>query len=193
MKKVNTFLQPKYHYTKIVSTDQYHNIWYGGDITKKNIMLLTRIIQEQNNKYSKHTQSTLNKYPIKLHILSDGGDSDVGMMAYDVLKQSRIPIYTYCFGTVASAATYLFLAGEKRYMTQNAKILIHQISSSELEGTHSFLKDQIYNDILRMKSIKKMYLKETNMTKCELNYYLNKDIYLEANKCLQLGFIDEIL
>jgi NAD kinase len=44
------------------------------------------------------------------------------------LKNNKYKINTFAEGTVSSAATLLFLAGNKRYMTENSFMLIHQLS-----------------------------------------------------------------
>ena len=48
---------------------------------------------------------------------------------YDVIKNNKYPIYTYVDGFIASAATFPFLGGTKRFMSDNAFIMIHQLSA----------------------------------------------------------------
>ncbi len=178
--------------SKSVSIDNYFNIYYRGDINTKNIMILTRIIQEQNNKYSDKSLNTLSKYPIKLHISSYGGNCEMGLLAYDIIKKSRFPIHTYCEGYVCSAGTFLYLAGNRRFIYPNSKILIHQLSSW-CNGTFMNMEDQMYNNKLIMDDIKKLYLNETKLSENKLDDLLRKDIYLTSKECLDMGFAHQIL
>jgi ATP-dependent Clp protease protease subunit len=192
MKKVSQILKPKHNYSFCVSADKYHNIYYKGDIELYNIMNLTRTIQEQNNKYKNLSKNTFAKNPINLHITSYGGDCEAGLLAYDIIKQSKFPIYTFCEGYVCSSATFLFLAGKKRFIYPHSKILIHQLSSS-CHGTHNNMSDQIYNNNLLMNDMKNLYLEETKIDKKKLEDLLRKDIYLTAEESLKYGFVDKVL
>ena len=73
---------------------------------KEHIELLSIELKEQSLKY---------KFDpiIYLYIYSPGGDLYMGFSGYEFIKNSKVPIYTYIDGMIASAATFLFLAGEK--------------------------------------------------------------------------------
>ncbi len=192
MSKIIKNLKPKNNFSHFVSGDQYHNIYYRGDIDIVNIMNLTRIIQEQNNKYEKMNYEKILKNPIKLHITSNGGDCEAGLMAYDLIKQSRFPIHTFCEGYSCSAATFLFLAGQKRFMLPLSKLLIHQLSHS-CHGTYTNMTDQLYNNNLIMVDMKKIYLRETKLDEKSLDDLLRRDIFLTAKECLKYGFTHKIM
>jgi ATP-dependent Clp protease protease subunit len=192
MSKIIKTLKTQNSFLHFVSGDKYHNIYYRGDIDIVNIMNLTRIIQEQNNKYAGTNHKKISKNPIKLHITSNGGDCEAGLMAYDLIKQSRFPVYTFCEGYSCSAATFLFLAGQKRFMLPHSKLLIHQLSYG-CHGTHTNMTDQMYNNNLIMADMKKMYLRETKLDEKSLDDLLRKDIYLTAKECLKYGFVHKIM
>ena len=73
---------------------------------------------------------------ITLYINSPGGDVDSGLAAYDVMKLLKSPVRTVCTGMAASMAAILFLAGSRREMLPNTKLMIHDpsIASSALQG-----------------------------------------------------------
>jgi len=167
----------------IKNVDYYNNnIYFRCDVTQKSIMQLTRII----------TLFKTNTKNINIHITSNGGDLEYGMMCYDLLKLSKIPIHTFCEGYVCSSGTLIFLAGQKRFMTNYSKILIHQLTS-EIDGTHENIKDHLYNNNLVMNDLKQLYLMETNIDKNTLNNLLKKNIFLTSQECLKYGFINKIL
>ena len=67
---------------------------------------------------------------IHLYINSPGGEVASAFHLIDVVKQSRIPVYTYGMGSIASCGVLLMMSGEKghRYLTQNTSIMSHQYS-----------------------------------------------------------------
>jgi ATP-dependent Clp protease protease subunit len=192
MSRIIKTLKPKNSFSHFVSGDKYHNIFFRGDIDLINIMTLTRLIQDQNNKYAKVSSEKLSKNPIKLHITSYGGDCEAGFMAYDLIKQSKFPVHTFCEGYSCSAASFLFLAGQKRFMLPHSKLLIHQLSHG-YHGTYTNMTDQIYNNSLIMKDMKSLYLRETKLNKKTIDDLLRKDIYLTAEECLKYGFAHKIM
>src|SRR5690348_12014484 len=52
--------------------------------------------------------------PIEFYICSPGGNVDEGLAIYDLMKLLPSPIHTYAMGCVASFATVLLAAGDKR-------------------------------------------------------------------------------
>ena len=59
----------------------------------------------------------------------------------DLIKNLNNPVHTYVDGFAASAATLLSLSGEKRFMTKNSLMLIHQLSSGFM-GKFTEIKDE---------------------------------------------------
>jgi len=170
------------HFTKSISYDS-NNIYFrpSEPINRNHIFSLTRLIQEKNNK-----SNIKNLNPIKLHITSRGGDAELGLMAYDLLKQSKIPIYTYCEGYVYSAATFIYLAGTKRFITPNSTFLIHQINFEHC-GKYNDLIDIHQNTTIIMKNMENLYLKETKIDKKTLKKFFTRDITLSSDDCIKLG------
>jgi ATP-dependent protease ClpP protease subunit len=130
--------------------------------------------------------------PIELHIHSGGGDIFAGLAATDAIMKCKTPIHTYVEGSVASAATLMSIAGDKRYISKNAFMLIHQLSSFMVHGKFEEFKDEMKNQESLMESIKNIYLKRTNMTKKKMEELLRHDLWLNAQECIKLGLVDEI-
>lgn len=162
-----------------------YNIYFRGNVTLKNAMQLTRIVESMNQQRDKNRV-------IKLHITSHGGDANVGLFCYDKLRLSKIPIHTYCEGWTISAASLIFMAGQQRFMTEHSKLLIHQISHENSDSqTHQQMKDNIYNVDMIMQDYKKIYLKETKISEKKLDEILKKNIFLGAEECIKWGFAHE--
>ena len=93
---------------------------------------------------------------IKMLINSPGGDVSACFSMIDTMKGSKIPVYTYGLGEIASCGLMTFIAGHKghRYITRNTAILSHQYSwysfgkhhelmtrVKEFENTHNRILD----------------------------------------------------
>ena len=104
----------------------------------------------------------------------------------------KIPVYTICKGIVASAGTLLSLAGSQKFITENSYMLIHELRSGSW-GKFSFIKDNFDNCNNLMDHIKNYYIKNTKLTKEELDIQLVKDLTWNAETCLEKGLVDKII
>ena len=75
------------------------------------------------------TQYSTPPPPINLHIQSSGGSLMNTYYIVDLIQSLETPVNTFIDGFAASAATLISVAGDKRYMTKNSLMLIHQLSS----------------------------------------------------------------
>lgn len=132
-------------------------------------------------------------FPIELHIHSSGGDLFSGLAAVDTIRSVKTPVHTYVDGSAASAATLMSLAGNKRFIYKNSFMLIHQLSSMMLEGTHEEFKDEFENQQRLMNRIKILYQEKARMSDEILEDLLKHDLWLDSDKCLNYGLVDEIL
>jgi ATP-dependent Clp protease protease subunit len=131
--------------------------------------------------------------PLYIFINSGGGDYYAGMSAYDHMKSIDYPIYTVIDGMAASAATFIGLAGKKRYIMKSGWVLIHQIKTW-MGGFTTFenLKDEMENSTNIMKSLNKMYIENTNIPKKRLDAFFKHDIYIDSSEAIKLGIVDGI-
>lgn len=183
-KSVESFLPPQ----------NSNKIYFYSDVTKDSVLGLFRQIDDVTRQL-KICQFTYNlpKPPaIELHIHSDGGDIFAGLSAIDKITDNPVPIETYCEGIVASAATFISLAGCKRYITKNSFMLIHQLRSG-MWGNYAQFKDEVENLDLLMILIKNVYAKTTKIDADELGNLLTHDLILDASRCLDYGLVDKVL
>jgi len=129
---------------------------------------------------------------IKLFINSGGGSIVSGIASMDTILRTQVPVHTYVDGFSASAATFLTVVGEKRFMSRNSYMMIHQLSSN-FWGTYSNFEDEKENLDLMMKTIKDIYKKYTKLPMKKLDEILKHDLMWDAQTCLKYGIIDEII
>lgn len=170
-----------------------NSIYIYTDIDDKSLLFLKTSIQKIVLNY-KQIQilypGIKKKYlPIDVHIASNGGDLFSGLGMYDILKNCQYQINTYIQGFAASAATFLFLGGKSRHMTQNSFILIHQYSTIA-SGTHKTLQDTVQSGNKFMNKLKKIYLSSLNISEQKLDELLQRDLWLTFQQAKQLGFVN---
>ncbi len=133
---------------------------------------------------------------IQLHVQSYGGSVFSGLGIYNtirhIIEKQNVPITTIVDGCAASAGTFLSVAGSHRTMYSKSYILIHQLSG-RLWGTYEQMKDDAVNNDELMKSIKDIYVQHCKIPKTTLTKLLQHDLWFNAEKCLELGLVDEII
>jgi len=152
---------------------------------KKEIHNLEKNIAELKIKYSIEPV-------IELHLYSNGGDVFMGLDMYSHIKKSTIQIDTYVDGMIASAATFIFLAGKNRYVGEYGHILIHQLST-EFWGKYEDLKDEFNNSKTLMANIKDLYQTNCSQPKTKLNEILKRELYLSSDDCIKYRIATNIL
>lgn len=172
-----------------------NHIYFYSEVTNKSAFDLNKAF----HKIKLELMNLKSKYDMKpiihLHINSYGGCLFSGLCIVDSIRKLQndgIEVYTYCEGKVASAATLMSVVGDHRYMSKNAVMLIHQLSTA-FWGKFNDLEDEWENSSMLMKKLKAIYRENTNFKKKDLDKLLKRDLWLESTKCKQHGLIDEIL
>lgn len=167
-----------------------NEIYYYEYIYKEQILELIQQIKSLTSELQYQSLCYNFEPNINLHIYSDGGDAFMGLSIYDFIKRNKVPIHTYINGNIASAATFMYLAGTKRFMSSTSTILIHQISTS-FWGKFEDLKDECKNTTELMKIVKELYSENTFMKKKQLDDILKRELFLNYTECEKLGFIKQ--
>ena len=179
---------------KFVSVIDNNELYFYNDVNNESVLMLNKTLSDLSRQLL-ITQLTfdLKETPhIKLHINSDGGEVFGALSIVDRISTSKVPVYSYAEGIVASASTLISVSCHKRYIRRNTILLIHQVRSW-FEGTYEDFNDEKQNMDLIMKIIKDVYLKHTKFTEEELNTLLKRDIYLNAEDAIRYGLADEII
>ena len=129
--------------------------------------------------------------PIKIIINSFGGSVYDGLALYDMIRACDCEVHTYGYGKIMSMATFLLLAGDKRYVSKRATIMVHEISDSvsgQLQDLHISVKEA--------KRLQKMlieiYMNRTSKKDGRYWNNLKRDTYFHADQAIELGFAHEI-
>ena len=170
-----------------------NNIFFYTAVNQASCFELTKLLLDiDSNSNLFKNQFNQDPPPINLHIQSEGGSLLHALYVVDVIKNLNTPINTYVDGFAASAATLISIAGNKRYITENSLMLIHQLSGSS-EGKYNEIEDEMQNFDNIMNIVINLYLNNTNINKNKLLEILKKDIWLDSETCLDYGLVDQIL
>jgi hypothetical protein len=134
------------------------------------------------------TRTTRDDLPEPLNIVCQG---------IDIIESCEKPVATICVGKAMSCGAVLLACGEKghRYISKNATIMIHDVSSFS-EGK----SEEIKSDAAETERLQKQFYKMLD-TKCERkDGYFDKlvfnkgrsNLYLDAEQCVKHGLVDEI-
>ena len=172
---------------------QDNKIYFYSGVNRNACVELNKKIGELESK-SLTLSKTLGILPpsVKVFVNSGGGSIVSGIASMDTILRCQVPVETYVDGFSASAATFLSVVGERRFMSRNSYMLIHQLSSN-FWGTYANFDDEKKNLDLMMKTIKDIYKKYTKLPMKELDQMLKHDLMWDAKTCLDYGLIDEVI
>lgn len=163
--------------------------WIDSEITDGLLELVQYIIR-----WNKEDKDKEDRIPIKIFINSLGGDLEVAKTLIEIFNLSKTPIYTYSFGSCASAASMIYLAGHKRYALPNTTFVFHKGSLAGLSGdfqeVQSFMKD--YEQ--QVQELVNYYKEKTTYSPEVIEEKLNQgDWYVKVSEGLQNGVVDEVI
>mgnify|MGYP005631588389 FL=1 len=170
-----------------------NKIYYYAGVNRESAAELNKKIGElQVRSFTMANNLDVEPYPIHLHINSGGGSLISGIASMDTILRCKVPVYTYVDGFAASAATFLSIVGNKRFISRHSYMLIHQLSSN-FWGKYSEFQDAKQNLDLMMDTIKNVYKKYTKVPVKKLNEILKHDLMWDAETCLKYGLVDKII
>jgi ATP-dependent Clp protease, protease subunit len=164
-----------------------NRIYYYGYIEADRILRLTKLLESKE-------KELIDAYdippPIKLYIMSHGGDLFASLGILDIIR--KLNVHTIINGVAASGATFMSLAGKKRYMTKHSVVMIHQLHGGA-NGDYEEIKDEFDNATKFMNIVKSIYSEFTNIDTKKLEEILKHDLYFSAEECRDYGIVDEII
>lgn len=189
---------PAFGPDELDGSDKNNNIFLYGEINEQSVLKVRKKIHSKIIDYRKYlienglSLDLEEKFHINLFINSPGGFVFDAFNLYDFIKRSPIPVHTWVDGFCASGASIVSVAGKRRFMTSNSMIMIHQIRSWFIGKYHEF-QDEKENLDLLMSKIEQIYMDTTKLKNHILTDLLKRDIYLDSAKCLEYGFVDQIV
>ena len=174
----------------IPTIEDHHYYLFNDDFNAKSTGDLIKFIIERNLIIKDRPKM------MKLIINSPGGEVSSAFALIDTMKGSKIPIYTYGLGEIASCGLLTFIAGEKgkRFITRNTAILSHQFSWGSWGKEHELMaRVKEFNNT--QERILEHYKRCTGLTEKQIKTYLlpPEDVWLTAKEAVKYGIADEIV
>ena len=164
-----------------------NNIYFYGSVSRQNSLKLNKELEKVKNFVKKNMYLDC----INLYIQSEGGEVFAAISTMNYIKNLDIKVCTIIDGFVASAATLIALGGHEIWMQKHSTVLIHQMTTG-FYGKYEEFMDEVNNSKSVMEKLKDIYLSETNIPPKELEKLLQRDIYLDSDKCLMYDIVHYI-
>lgn len=130
---------------------------------------------------------------INVNINSPGGEVGEAIAIYNALKKHKATVNTYCDGFACSAASIIFCAGSKRYISDIAMLMIHNAMTATGYANADELR-KIADDIEKInQSSIKAYISATNLDEDKIVELMDAETWLTADEALEYGFATDIV
>lgn len=173
--------------------EKYRKILLSENITSSSVKDVIKEIMEINadDDEKELDYKSWDRKPIKLFINSFGGSVYDGLALVDIIKQSKTPVHTISIGSSMSMGFWIYLAGHKRYVGENATLMFHDISTWIWDKSES-IKQEL-NEILRLQKIICNEVTSTSLVKQEtLDDYITRkaEWYIPSDEAIKLKLAD---
>lgn len=132
---------------------------------------------------------------VDIYINSPGGEINAGLVIYDLIQSTTMPIKMYCTGMAASMAALILAGGQKgrRFILPHSKIMIHEpLIGNGVGGSASSIKN-ISDSILETREmVNHILAKHTGKTIKAIDKATSFDNYMNAEEAVKFGICDEI-
>lgn len=133
----------------------------------------------------------LNVKNINVHINSYGGDVSEGLAIYNVLRESAAHINTICDGFACSAASVVFMAGDKRIMSPASLLMIHNAWTYAYGNAAELRKSADDLDTITQASVE-AYKKVATISEEEIKSLMDAETWILPADAVAYGFATDI-
>jgi ATP-dependent Clp protease protease subunit len=141
-----------------------------------------------------HLESEDPEKDISVYINSPGGSVYAGLAVYDTMQFIKPDVQTICVGIAMSMGALLLAGGakEKRMALPNAKVLIHQVSSS-FQGQATDIEIHAREIIDVRRRLDEIIAKHTGRDIEKVKQDTERDYFMSAEEAQEYGIIDRVI
>lgn len=155
------------------------DVFLYEDVTSDTCLRLTRDLLEDDD-------------VVRLHVQSGGGALTSALHVCDVVE-SRGNVHSYVEGTVASAASLITVAADRRLMSKRSVLLLHQPTLDMGELRYDMMTDRTYNVGLLYDVMIDLYVAHSRLQRKQVEEIVATERYLTAAEAKRHGLVDEIV
>jgi ATP-dependent Clp protease protease subunit len=141
-----------------------------------------------------HLESEDPDKDISIYINSPGGNVYAGLAIYDTMQFVKPDVQTTCIGIAMSMGALLLAGGTegKRFALPNAKILIHQVSSS-FQGQATDIEIAARETIALKRRLEEIIAHHSGQDIEKVSKDMERDYFLTAQEADEYGIIDRVI
>lgn len=128
---------------------------------------------------------------INVHINSYGGDVSEGLAIYNVLREHKAQIVTICDGFACSAASVVFMAGDRRVMQPASLLMIHNAWTVAMGNAAQLRKTADDIETITQASVE-AYKKVATISEEEIKALMDAETWILPKDAVEYGFATEI-
>ena len=128
---------------------------------------------------------------INVHINSYGGDVAEGLAIYNVLREHKAQIVTICDGFACSAASVVFMAGDRRVMQPASLLMIHNAWTVAMGNAAKLRKTADDIETITQASVE-AYKKVATISEEEIKALMDAETWILPKDAVEYGFATEI-
>lgn len=128
---------------------------------------------------------------IHVYINSYGGEVAEGLAIYNALKRHKAKVTTYCDGFAASIASVVFMAGDKRVMSEASLLMVHNAWTVGIGNAAELRKQADDLDKITKASIE-AYKAHSNLSEDEIKALLDAETWILPEEALEYGFATKV-
>ena len=128
---------------------------------------------------------------INVHINSYGGDVAEGLAIYNVLREHKAQIVTICDGFACSAASVVFMAGDRRVMQPASLLMIHNAWTVAMGNAAQLRKTADDIETITQASVE-AYKKVATISEEEIKALMDAETWILPKDAVGYGFATEI-
>lgn len=129
---------------------------------------------------------------INVHINSYGGEVAEGLAIYNMLRNHKAKVKTYCDGFACSIASVIFMAGDERIMGNASLLMIHNAWMWTAGNAEELRKNADDLDKINQASIN-AYMQHVNISEEDLKKMMDEETWILPNEALEMGFATTIV
>ena len=174
-------------YYQLVKNDASADLYIFGDICA----WAWQDVGEQSGVTIVNQLKELDVDTINVHINSYGGDVAEGLAIYNVLREHKAEIVTICDGFACSAASVVFMAGDRRVMQPASLLMIHNAWTVAMGNAAQLRKTADDIETITQASVE-AYKKVATISEEEIKALMDAETWILPKDAVEYGFATEI-
>lgn len=174
-------------YYQLVNDDTSADLYIFGDICA----WAWPELGEQSGVTIVNQLKALDVDTINVHINSYGGDVAEGLAIYNVLREHKAQIVTICDGFACSAASVVFMAGDRRVMQPASLLMIHNAWTVAMGNATQLRKTADDIETITQASVE-AYKKVATISEEEIKALMDAETWILPKDAVEYGFATEI-